>query len=180
MAKDWEALLEALADRFAAHMHRHPGMDWADVRARLLAREEKLASLQRMEETGGEPDVTGFEAESGAYVFCDCAAESPSGRRNLCYDQAAREGRKAHAPENSALELAAEMGIRLLDEAEYRALQALEPLDAKTSSWILTPEAVRALGGALFCDRRYGHVFVYHNGADSYYGARGFRGRLVV
>lgn len=173
-------LLEALEARFAQHMHRHVGMDWAGVRAGLEANPAALWALREMEQTGGEPDVVVLPGEDDACVFCDCAPESPMGRRNLCYDRQALEARKKNKPAGSAVETAEAMDITLLTEAQYRALQALEPFDTKTSSWIETPEAVRSLGGALFCDRRYGQVFVYHNGADSYYAARGFRGMLRV
>ena len=173
-------LLELLARRFAAHPQRHAGIDWPSVRARLEASPAALAVLQRMEATGGEPDVIGHDAQAGRYTFCDCAAESPAGRRSLCYDPAALAARKENKPADSALGMAAAIGIELLSEAQYRALQQLGEFDAKTSSWICTPPAVRALGGALFCDRRYGQVFTYHNGAQSYYAARGFRGVLYV
>jgi hypothetical protein len=175
-----EALLSALKARFEKHMKRHPGLAWAKVQARLEAHPEKLGSLQEMERTGGEPDVVGQDQQTGETVFYDCSAESPAGRRSLCYDRAALEARKANKPENSALDMAAAMGIELLTEEEYRALQKLGEFDTKTSSWVQTPAEIRELGGALFCDRRYGHVFVYHNGADSYYAARGFRGSLRV
>lgn len=173
---DPQALLRTLEERFARNAHRHDGLAWADVRARLDDR--ALEVLGRMEATGGEPDVVGTEGE--AVVFADCSPESPAGRRSACYDRAAREGRKKFPPERSAAEWAAEIGIELLDEAGYAALQALEPFDRKTSSWLRTPGDVREKGGALFGDRRFGRVFVYHNGADSYYAARGFRGRLIV
>ncbi len=179
-AQEQEALLQALKARFEKHMHRHKGIAWADVRARLERNPAALTSLRDMEATGGEPDVIGQDAAAGSYTFCDCSAESPSGRRSVCYDREARESRKEHRPESSAVERAAAMGIALLTEAQYRELQALGEFDAKTSSWVKTPPEVRALGGALFCDRRYGKVFVYHNGAPSYYAARGFRGLLVV
>ncbi len=178
-ANEREALLRTLKDRFEKNAHRHPRTAWADVQARLEADPDALRSLQRMEATGGEPDVVGGE-DGGRFTFCDCAAESPAGRRSTCYDGEAREARKKHRPETSAGEMAAEMGIELLTEERYRALQELGDLDTKTSSWIETPADVRALGGALFCDRRYGRVFVYHNGAESYYAARGFRGSLRV
>jgi hypothetical protein len=175
-----EALIRALRTRFEKHMHRHPGIAWEDVQARLERRPAALRSLQAMEATGGEPDVIGPAHPSGQVTFCDCAAESPVGRRSTCYDGQARESRKENRPEHSAVEMAAEMGIELLNEAQYRALQTLGEFDLKTSSWIDTPADVRALGGALFCDRRYGRVFVYHNGVQSYYAARGFRGSLQV
>jgi hypothetical protein len=178
--KQSEALLAKLEARFKKHMNRHKGIDWAAVQARLESKPEKLRSLQAMEETGGEPDVIGHDRKSGEIVFCDCAAESPSGRRSACYDRDARVSRKEAAPKHSAAELAASMGIRLLTEAEYRDLQKLGNFDEKTSSWVETPAAIRKLGGALFCDWRYETVFVYHNGAQSYYAARGFRGILRV
>lgn len=157
-------------------MSRHPAAAWAEVEARLTTRADALKSLQAMESSGGEPDVIGDRDETGRYAFCDCSAESPAGRRSLCYDGAALAARKEHKPKGSALEMAATMGIALLTEDQYRALQALGEFDTKTSSWVNTPTEVRALGGALFCDRRFGKVFVYHNGAESYYAARGFRG----
>ena len=173
-------LLKTLKARFEKNPQRHAGINWEDVQARLLAEtsEEKLWSLNEMEETGGEPDVVGFDA--GEYLFCDCSAESPKGRRSLCYDRAALDARKEYKPENSAVDLAAAMGIELLNESEYRELQKLGTFDTKTSSWVKTPEEIRKLGGAVFCDRRYNTVFLYHNGADSYYAARGFRGKLKV
>ncbi len=175
-----DALLKALEPRFEKHMRRHPDVTWKAVLRRLDAQPAKLAALHEMERTGGEPDVIGHDAKSGTVIFCDCAAESPLERRSLCYDRAALDARKANKPSGSAIEMATAMGIELLTEAQYRELQGLGEFDRKTSSWILTPPAIRARGGALFCDRRYDHVFVYHNGADSYYAARGFRGRLVV
>jgi Protein of unknown function (DUF4256) len=178
--KEREALLQALKLRFEKNMRRHAGIAWAEVLARLDANPDALTSLQAMEATGGEPDVMGRDKVSGHFTFCDCAAESPIGRRSTCYDADAHESRKENKPENSAGEMAAAMGIDLLTEEQYRALQTLGEFDAKTSSWIETPPDVRALGGALFCDRRYGKVFVYHNGAQSYYAARGFRGSLRV
>jgi hypothetical protein len=179
-AKERDALLQALKARFEKNMHRHAGIAWAAVHARLDANLDALRSLHAMEATGGEPDVIAQDKASGHFIFCDCAAESPTGRRSTCYDGQARESRKENRPENSAVEKAAAMGIDLLTEEQYRELQALGEFDAKTSSWIETPPDVRALGGALFCDRRYGKVFVYHNGAQSYYAARGFRGSLRV
>ncbi|MGA0610636.1 DUF4256 domain-containing protein [Caldimonas sp. KR1-144] len=179
-AKEREQLLQVLKARFEKNMHRHQGVAWADVRARLDAYPQALKSLQAMEASGGEPDVIAHDQDTGRCTFCDCSAESPSGRRSLCYDVEALESRKEHKPQGSAVEMAAEMGIELLTEAQYRALQTLGEFDVKTSSWIRTPPEIRALGGALFCDRRYGQVFVYHNGAPSYYAARGFRGALVV
>ena len=178
--KEREALLQTLKSRFEKNMRRHAGIAWAEVLARLDANPDALLSLQGMEATGGDPDVIGQDRQSGHFTFCDCAAESPIGRRSACYDADARESRKENRPENSAVEMAAAMGIDLLTEEQYRALQTLGEFDVKTSSWIKTPPDVRALGGALFCDRRYGKVFVYHNGAQSYYAARGFRGSLRV
>jgi hypothetical protein len=174
------ALLRTLEARFARNIQRHRGIPWSDVQNRLQGCPAALRSLQEMEATGGEPDVIGRDTESGMYTFCDCAAESPAGRRSVCYDREALESRKEHRPENSAVEMAARMGIDLLQEEQYRELQKLGDFDLKTSSWISTPPEVRKLGGALFCDRRYGRVFVYHNGAQSYYAARGFRGALRV
>lgn len=173
-------LLRILKTRFEKNMNRHPGLEWTDVQARLEANPEKLWSLHEMENTGGEPDVVGQDTQTGEYIFYDCAAESPNGRRSLCYDREALESRKEHRPEDSAIELAEAMGIEMLTEEQYRALQQLGAFDTKTSSWIKTPAAIRKLGGALFCDRRYDSVFVYHNGASSYYAARGFRGALRV
>lgn len=175
-----EALLSALKVRFESHMNRHTGLEWANVQTRLEAHPEKLESLHEMERTGGEPDVVGQDQKTDEYIFYDCSAESPEGRRNVCYDREALESRKANKPENSALDLAAAMGIELLTEAEYRALQQLGNFDTKTSSWIKTPAEIRKLGGALFADRRYDTVFVYHNSAPSYYGVRAFRGSLRV
>ena len=175
-----EELLNILKIRFEENMPRHEGLAWADVRAKLEANPEKLWSLHEMERTGGEPDVVGYEPTTGAYIFYDCAAESPSGRRSLCYDRAAWEARKKNKPADNALDVAASMGIEMLTEAQYRTLQTLGNFDTKTSSWVQTPDEIRALGGAIFCDRRYNHVFVYHNGAESYYAARGFRGALKV
>lgn len=172
--------MDALKERFAKNMARHAGIEWAAVQKRLEAKPEKLQVLHEMERTGGEPDVIGSEAKTGAIVFCDCSPESPSGRRSLCYDREALDSRKEHKPATSAMELAAAIGIEMLTEEEYRELQKLGEFDRKTSSWILTPSPIRNLGGALFCDRRYDHVFVYHNGAESYYSVRGFRGRLNI
>lgn len=173
-------LLAALEDRFEKNKARHKGVDWKTVQDRLEANPKKLHALREMERTGGEPDVTGFDRKSGAVTFCDCAPESPQGRRSLCYDRAALDARKANKPKGNAMDLAAAMGAEILSEEEYRALQRLGEFDLKTSSWIKTPANVRELGGALFCDRRFGQVFVYHNGAESYYAARGFRCRLEV
>lgn len=175
-----DRLIGGLRDRFDANPHRHRALDWSDVEHRLAANRAALESLSLMEASGGEPDVIGRDAASGRYVFCDCSAQSPSGRRSLCYDREALHARKEHKPAGSAVDAAAAMGIELLTETQYRDLQALGEFDTKTSSWIATPRDVRALGGALFCDRRYGKVFVYHNGAESYYAARGFRGALHV
>jgi hypothetical protein len=175
-----EELLTTLGRRFEKHADRHEGLRWADVRARLQADAGKLRSLYEMERTGGEPDVIGHDGETGEYLFCDCSAESPPGRRSVCYDRDALEGRKTFKPGGNAVDMAAAMGIELLTEAQYRALQSLGAFDTKTSSWLKTPAAIRKLGGALFGDRRYGAVFVYHNGAPSYYAARAFRGLLRV
>ena len=175
-----EVLLETLRTRFEKNMNRHEGLEWAEVQAKLDNNIEKLWSLNEMEATGGEPDVVGLDQETGEYIFYDCAAESPKGRRSVCYDREALEARKKHKPENSAMDMATAMGIEILTEEQYRDLQELGNFDLKTSSWVQTPENIRKLGGALFCDRRYDTVFVYHNGADSYYGARGFRGLLRV
>lgn len=179
-AQEREELLQALQARFEKHMHRHKGIAWASVQARLERNPAALMSLRDMEATGGEPDVISQGPAAGPYTFCDCSAESPISRRSVCYDLQALEARKGHRPLNSAVEMAAEMGIALLTEQQYRELQTLGEFDTKTSSWVATPPDVRALGGALFCDRRYGKVFVYHNGAQSYYAARGFRGSLGV
>lgn len=175
-----EELLSTLKNRFVQNRNRHEGLDWADIQAKLEANVEKLAILHVMETTGGEPDVVGTDEKTGAYIFCDCSAESPAGRRSLCYDREALDARKENKPADNALDMAAAIGIDLLTEAEYRALQQLGTFDAKTSSWIKTPAEIRTKGGALFADFRYGHVFVYHNGASSYYAARGFRGSLRV
>ena len=179
-ARQQEDLLQTLEARFEKNMHRHVGIAWAAVRARLGSNPDALRSLREMEVTGGEPDVIGQDKETGHFIFCDCSPESPSGRRSACYDGEALESRKEHRPVNSAIEMAAAMGIDLLTEEQYRQLQKLGDFDTKTSSWVRTPSDVRALGGALFCDRRYGKVFVYHNGGQSYYAARGFRGSLRV
>lgn len=175
-----DELLSLLQARFEKNMNRHPGLTWVGVQARLDAHPEKLASLHAMEQTGGEPDVVGQDRDTGEFIFFDCAPETPQGRRSLCYDGAALETRKANKPQGSAVDAAAAMGIELLDEAQYRALQKLGKFDTRTSSWIKTPDDIRRLGGALFGDYRYGHVFIYHNGADSYYASRGFRGALRV
>ncbi len=174
------ALLNILKERFEKNRSRHKGIDWTEVQTRLEAHPEKTWSLYEMEETGGEPDVVGQDKKTGEYIFYDCSAESPKGRRSVCYDHHALEARKEHKPGNSAIEMAADMGIELLTEAQYRELQESGNFDTKTSSWIITPAGIRKLGGALFADYRYGTVFVYHNGAESYYAARGFRGSLRV
>ena len=173
-------LIHTLQARFCQHMHRHSGLTWDQVLARLNAAPASLAVLQQMEDSGGEPDVIAHANDTGAVTFCDCSAESPIGRRSLCFDAAALAARKANKPAGSAMAMAQTMGVILLTETEYRQLQELEPFDRKTSSWIATPDSIRALGGALFGDRRYEQVFVYHNGAESYYASRGFRGRLTV
>lgn len=178
--KQREELLTALKARFEKNMNRHKGLDWAKVQAKLDANAEKLWSLSQMETTGGEPDVVGHDKKSGDYVFIDCSVESPKGRRSACYDREALDSRKENKPQNNALDMASAMGIELLTEDEYRELQKLGEFDLKTSSWVKTPPEIRKRGGALFCDRRYDQVFLYHNGADSYYAARGFRGSLRV
>jgi Protein of unknown function (DUF4256) len=175
-----EELLQTLKTRFEKNMDRHKDLEWEKVQAKLEPNSEKLWSLNEMERTEGEPDVVEYDEKNDEYIFYDCSAESPKGRRSLCYDREALEARKKHKPENSAIDMAAEMGIELLTEDQYRALQKLGNFDKKTSSWVQTPSDIRKLGGALFCDYRFGHVFVYHNGADSYYAARGFRGSLTV
>lgn len=175
-----ENLLNILKKRFEDNMNRHNGIKWNDVEAKLKANTSKLWSLQQMEETGGEPDVVEFDTASGNYIFFDCSAESPSGRRSYCYDRAALDARKQNKPANNAMDAAAAMGVTLLTEAQYAHLQQLGAFDTKTSSWLLTPDAIRKHGGAIFGDRRYNHVFTYHNGADSYYAARGFRSCLSV
>jgi len=175
-----EELLRALKARFEKNMNRHKGLEWAKVQAKLEGYTEKLWSLNEMERTGGEPDVVDHDKTTGEYIFYDCSPESPKGRRNVCYDRKALEARKEFKPENSAIDMAAAMGIELLTEEQYRELQKLGNFDTKTSSWVKTPSEIRKLGGAIFCDRRYDHVFVYHNGAESYYAARGFRGSLRV
>ncbi len=173
-------LLRVLKDRFGKNMNRHQGLEWAKVQAKLEANAEKLWSLNEMERTGGEPDVVGHDRKTGEYIFYDCSAESPKGRRSICYDREALEARKEFKPKNNAADMAAAMGIELLTEEQYRELQKLGNFDTKTSSWVKTPDAIRELGGAIFCDRRYNTVFVYHNGAESYYAGRGFRGLLRV
>jgi len=175
-----QKLIDVLRARFENNLSRHPGVPWPQVESRLKANLAALTAIDEMERTGGEPDVVAQDKQSGRVVFCDCSPESPAGRRSLCYDRKALDSRKANKPSGCVSELAAAMGVQLLNEQQYRALQELGAFDLKTSSWIETPEDVRALGGALFCDRRYGKVFVYHNGAESYYAARGFRGQVVV
>ncbi len=175
-----DALLSILKERFEKNSPRHKGLEWAKVQARLEASPGKLRSLDAMESTGGEPDVVGQDPKTGEYIFYDCSPESPKGRRSVCYDHEALESRKEHKPADSAVGMAADMGIELLTEEQYRELQKLGTYDTKTSSWVQTPASIRKLGGALFCDRRYNQVFLYHNGAESYYGARGFRGMLRV
>ncbi len=179
-AEQREELLKILKTRFEKNTKRHKGVEWTKVQARLEASPEKMWSLHEMEYTGGEPDVVGYDKKTGEFIFYDCAAESPKGRRSICFDREALEERKEHKPLHNAMDMAAEMGIEILTEEQYRELQQLGEFDLKTSSWIQTPAAIRKLGGALFCDRRYDHVFVYHNGAQSYYAARAFRGSLRV
>lgn len=179
-AEEQKELLKLLKARFEKNKSRHKGLEWDNIQAKLEANPGKLWSLAEMEETGGEPDVVGQDKKTGDYIFYDCSAESPKGRRSICYDHQALESRKEHKPAGSAMNMAAEMGIGILTEEQYRQLQELGEFDLKTSSWIITPAGIRKLGGALFCDRRYNTVFVYHNGAESYYGARGFRGSLRV
>jgi hypothetical protein len=178
--KERDDMIATLKTRFEKNMARHKGVDWADVQAKLEAQPKKLWSLSEMERTGGEPDVVGFDKKTGEYIFYDCAVESPKERRSLCYDREALNSRKEHKPANSAVEMAADIGIELLTEEQYGELQQLGKFDLKTSSWVATPPEVRKLGGAIFCDRRYERVFTYHNGAESYYAVRGFRGSLRV
>lgn len=180
MPDEIEALMVLLENRFTKNMNRHKGLSWDKVEAKLFANPEKLWTLNQMEKTQGEPDVVGYNAKTNEFTFFDCAAESPAGRRSFCYDRAGLASRKEHQPANTAIDMAAEMGIELLTEEEYRSLQNLGKFDTKTSSWLKTPENIRKLGGAIFGDYRYGTVFVYHNGAQSYYASRGFRGVLVV
>jgi len=175
-----DELLATLKTRFDKNMNRHEGIEWSKVQAKLEANPEKLGSLGEMERTGGEPDVVGYDKKTGEYIFFDCAAESPKGRRSLCYDRAALNARKENKPKDTAVDMATAIGVELLTEEQYRELQKLGEFDTKTSSWIQTPSGIRKLGGAVFCDRRYNTVFLYHNGADSYYAARGFRGSLKV
>ena len=179
-SKESEELLRTLKSRFEKNMNRHKGLEWAKVQARLEANSKRLRSLNEMEQTGGEPDVVGHDKKTGEYIFFDCSSESPKGRTSICYDREALESRKEHKPENNVIDMAAAMGIELLTEEEYLELQKLGNFDTKTSSWVKTPSDIRRLGGALYCDRRYGRVFVGHNGAQSYYSARGFRGSLRV
>jgi hypothetical protein len=179
-AEQRQELLTALKARFEKNMNRHKGLEWIQVQAKLEGKAEKLWSLNEMETTGGEPDVVGLDKKTGEYIFCDCSAESPKGRRSVCYDREALESRKEHKPENNVIDMAAAMGIDLLTEEQYRELQKLGNFDTKTSSWVKTPSDIRKLGGALFCDRRFNTVFVYHNGAECYYAARAFRGSLRV
>ena len=179
-AENAKELFRTLKARFEHNMKRHKGIEWAKVQARLEAHPGKLWSLDEMEITGGEPDIVGFDKKTGEYIFYDCSAESPKGRRSICYDHEALEKRKEHKPENSAINMASEMGIEILTEEQYRALQQLGDFDTKTSSWVKTPDDIRRLGGAICCDRRYNHVFTSHNGAESYYAARGFRGSLRI
>ena len=178
--KDTKALLSTLETRFHEHPNRHPGLNWSNVLEKLTKNPQKIWSLNEMERTGGEPDLIGFNEQSKEFIFCDCSAESPTGRRSICYDHSALESRKEFKPSSSAIEMAKNMEIELLSEDMYRSLQKLGPFDTKTSSWLLTSPDIRKLGGAIFGDYRYGQVFVYHNGASSYYAARGFRGRLLV
>lgn len=173
------SIIDTLQNRFENNMHRHVWLDWSDV-MKHLETSDKLTSLEQMEATGGEPDVVRYDTDTGKYIFMDCSRESPAGRRSLCYDRVALDGRKENKPKNSVEDMVREMGVELLDEADYRYLQSLEKLDLKTSNWIMTPEHIRKLGGALFCDRRYDTVFTYHNGADSYYAARGWRGKIHI
>lgn len=179
-AKQYEELIGLLKSRFEENRNRHKDLDWKKVQTKLESCSEKLWSLNEMERTGGEPDVIGFDSITTEYLFCDCSGESPKGRRSLCYDREGLESRKEHKPDNNAIDLAEAMGIELLTEEQYHELQKIGNFDTKTSSWIKTPSEIRKLGGALFCDRRYGSVFVYHNGAESYYSARGFRGLLRI
>jgi len=179
-ANQQEELLNILKNRFEKNKNRHKDLNWDEIQKKLESNPEKLNILNRMEETGGEPDVIGYDKKTGEFIFYDCSPESPKGRRSLCYDRAALEARKQHKPENSAMDVAREIGIEILTEEEYRNLQELQDFDLKTSSWVKTPDDIRKHGGAIFCDKRYGKTFMYHNGADSYYAARGFRGKLRV
>ena len=173
-------LLKTLESRFRKNMNRHKGLEWSAVLAKLEGNLKKLEALFEMERTGGEPDVTGYDKQGNCFIFCDCSPESPKGRRSICYDRAALDSRKENKPSDNAVEMASSLGIEMLTEEQYRELQQLGEFDIKTSSWVKTPPNVRSLGGAIFCDRRYGQVFLYHNGADSYYSARGFRGLVIV
>lgn len=175
-----EELISTLNDRFSKNMRRHIGIDWSSVQARLEASPEKLQALYEMERTGGEPDIIGYDKKTNEFIFCDCSPESPIGRRSICYDREALDSRKKNKPSGNAIETASSIGIEILTEQQYRELQNFGEFDKKTSSWVKTPAKIRDIGGALFCDRRYDHIFVYHNGAESYYAARGFRGRLKV
>lgn len=179
-ANQRDELLSILKSRFEKNVTRHKDLKWDDIQKKLEASKDQLKSLQQMEETGGEPDVVAFDKKTGEFVFYDCSTETPKGRRSVCYDREGLESRKEHKPENNAVDLAKQMGIEILTEDDYRYLQTLGEFDCKTSSWIATPEKIRRLGGALFCDRRYDHVFTYHNGAQSYYAVRGFRGKLKI
>lgn len=179
-AAQLDELVETLKDRFAKNMRRHMGIDWSSVEARLMANPKKLQALREMERSGGEPDVVSSGEKSNEFIFCDCSPESPIGRRSICYDRQALDSRKENKPSGNAIETASSMGIEILTEQQYRELQELGEFDRKTSSWVKTPTKIRDRGGALFCDRRYDHIFVYHNGAESYYAARGFRGRLKI
>ncbi|MDB5799250.1 MAG: hypothetical protein JWL63_189 [Rhodocyclales bacterium] len=179
-AASLDSLIKTLKERFAKNMRRHTGIDWAPIQAKLKANPKKIQALQEMELTGGEPDVIAHDDKTGEFIFCDCSPESPAGRRSLCYDRKALDSRKENKPGGNAVEMAASIGIEILTEQQYRELQALGEFDRKTSSWVQTPAKIRDLGGAVFCDRRYDNVFVYHNGAESYYAARGFRGRIKV
>src|SRR5699024_10365573 len=179
-SEEQEDLIETLKARFENNMHRHKDINWENVQTKLESKTEKLWSLREMERTDGEPDVVDYDEENDQYIFCDCSKESPKGRRSVCYDREGLESRKKYKPENNAIDMAADMGIELLTKDDYRELQKLEHFDTKTSSWVQTPTDIRKLGGALYCDYRYGHVFVYHNGASSYYSVRGFRGSLRV
>lgn len=178
--KETEELIIMLKNRFEKNMHRHQKLSWAEIALKLISAPDKLLSLYQMEKTGGEPDVVGLDSKTSEFLFMDCSKETPSGRRNVCYDREALDSRKEFKPANSAMDMANEMGITILSEEEYRNLQKIEKFDLKTSSWVKTPESIRKLGGALFCDRRYDQVFLYHNGASSYYGVRGFRGLLKL
>ena len=175
-----DELIQTLKERFVENRQRHAGIDWSAVQAKVEANPEKIQVLYEMERTGGEPDVIGYDEKTGAFIFCDCSPESPDGRRSICYDRKALDARKKNKPGGNAVEMAATMGVAMLTEQQYRELQELGEFDRKTSSWVETPAEIRSRGGAIFCDRRYDHVFVYHNGADSYYAGRGFRGRLDV